>query len=114
MCGKKLIEKDLKCKGMLNGLMVYWNAENEAISYTVTLYIDGQPVSVRMNPRTELYCSFEGLASGIEYSIKVQAEDHYGNIIAESDVVNYNVNGLEEKLDDMLYKIGRIGQSPRC
>lgn len=54
---------NVTCKPLLNGIMAYWDRVEDAAQYIVTLYINNQPISVRTNPRTELYCSFTGLAS---------------------------------------------------
>ena len=54
---------DLKCLPILNGIMAYWTPVENAVRYIVTLYIDDQPISIKENERTELYCSFQGLAN---------------------------------------------------
>lgn len=111
---------NLTCKPILNGIMAYWEQADDAAGYIVTLYIGDRPISVRNNARTELYCSFTGLASingttrsitdricntvvnygysyssqhsGFDYYIKVSAENRNGEIIAESVKVKSTVN----------------------
>ena len=53
---------ELVCKPLMNGIMAYWSEVKKAASYNVTLYINKQAISKRINPRTELYCTFTGLA----------------------------------------------------
>ena len=53
----------LVCKPLMNGIMAYWDEVNNVASYNVTLYINNQPISKRINQRTELYCTFTGLAA---------------------------------------------------
>ena len=53
----------LTCKPLLNGIMAYWDGAKEAAGYIATLYVNGKAISVRTLPRTELYCSFTGLAA---------------------------------------------------
>ena len=105
----------LICKPLMNGIMAYWNEVPEAAYYNVKLYINNQVISKRINERTELYCTFMGLAaidgvtrsqiekagaiaardgwrnnnshSGIDYYVKVEAEDRMGEIIAVTDKV---------------------------
>jgi hypothetical protein len=105
----------LVCKPLMNGIMAYWNEVPEAAYYNVKLYINNQVISKRINERTELYCTFMGLAaidgvtrsqiekagaiaarggwrndnshSGIDYYVKVEAEDRMGEIIAVTDKV---------------------------
>ena len=108
---------ELVCKPLMNGIMAYWSEVKKAASYNVTLYINKQAISKRINPRTELYCTFNGLAaidgttkntiisaarstvhvvggsysspqhSGLDYYIGVEAEDRDGNIIEKSEKV---------------------------
>lgn len=54
---------ELVCKPLMNGIMAYWSEVEEAARYNVTLYINNQAISKRINPRTELYCTFNGLAA---------------------------------------------------
>ena len=53
----------LVCKPLMNGIMAYWSEVEGAVCYNITLYINKQAISKRINPRTELYCTFNGLAS---------------------------------------------------
>ena len=108
---------ELICKPLMNGIMAYWSEVKKAASYNVTLYINKQAISKRINPRTELYCTFNGLAaidgttkkiissaamrticvaggsysspqhSGQDYYVDVVAEDRDGNIIEKSEKV---------------------------
>ena len=104
----------LICKPLLNGIMAYWEKVEEAASYTVSLYINDQVISTRINDRNEMYATFSGLAaidgvtdglfsslrsagviarnyppskphSGMDYYVQVQAENRNGEIIASSD-----------------------------
>jgi hypothetical protein len=54
---------ELVCKPLMNGIMAYWSEVKNTASYNVTLYINNQAISKRINPRTELYCTFNGLAA---------------------------------------------------
>ena len=62
---------DLKCKPLINGIMAYWTPVEDASHYNVKLYINNQLISTRVNERTELYCTFTGLApiNGVTSSI---------------------------------------------
>lgn len=112
---------ELVCKPLMNGIMAYWSEVKNTASYNVTLYINKQAISKRINPRTELYCTFNGLAaidgitkntittaarstvhvvggccnipqhSGLDYYIEVEAEDRDGNIIQKSEKVKCTV-----------------------
>ena len=109
---------ELVCKPLMNGIMAYWSEVENAASYNVTLYINKQAISKRINPRTELYCTFNGLAaidgttkntiisaimafsvnsypssqhSGQDYYVDVVAEDRDGNIIEKSEKVKCTV-----------------------
>ncbi|MBQ8844536.1 MAG: hypothetical protein IJ008_00805 [Clostridia bacterium] len=112
---------ELVCKPLMNGIMAYWSEVEKAASYNVTLYINKQAISKRINPRTELYCTFNGLAaidgttkntiisaarstvhvvggshstpqhSGQDYYVDVVAEDRDGNIIEKSEKVKCTV-----------------------
>jgi len=53
----------LVCKPLMNGIMAYWSEVEKAACYNVILYINEQAISKRINPRTELYCTFTGLAA---------------------------------------------------
>lgn len=107
----------LICKPLMNGIMAYWDEVENAVAYNITLYINEQAISKRINERTELYCTFTGLAaidgvtrntissaaastvhvvgrgsytpqhSGKDYYIKVEAENRNGDIIDSSDKV---------------------------
>ena len=93
---------NLTCKPIFNGIMAYWEQVNDAAGYIVTLYVNDAPISIRNNPRTELYCSFVELAKlGAGYSVQVQAEDHSGQIIAESEKVKCSVVDLNDELAKM-------------
>ena len=111
----------LICKPLMNGIMAYWDEVENASSYNVTLYINKQPISKRINERTELYCTFTGLAaidgltsgtildatrsyvevvrnrysspkySGYDYYVKVEAENRNGEIIESTDKVRCDV-----------------------
>ena len=115
---------DLTCKPILNGIMVYWDGVETAARYIITLYINDNDISTRINERTEKYCAFTGLAaidgvtssstaklrnacqtvvgggsyvprhSGLDYYVCVQAEDRTGNIIAKSNKVKCSVKEL--------------------
>ena len=101
----------LVCKPLMNGIMAYWDEVPEAACYSVKLYINGQMISKRINERTELYHTFTGLAAidgstkgeidktipkavgrgysqpcytGLEYYVKVEAENRLGEMIAQS------------------------------
>ena len=104
----------LICKPLMNGIMAYWDEVEDAIAYNITLYINEQAISKRINERTELYCTFTGLAavdgvarqtisaaaeyvarrvlyfpkhSGYDYYVKVEAENRNGEIIESTDKV---------------------------
>lgn len=107
----------LNCKPLMNGIMAYWTEVRDAAAYNVTLYINYQAISKRVNERTELYCTFTGLAavdgvtehtigaaaastvcfvgggysipqhSGKDYYVKVEAENRNGEIIDSSDKI---------------------------
>lgn len=53
----------LTCKPLMNGIMAYWSGVKDAARYNVLLYINDSVISVRTNERTELYCTFSGLAA---------------------------------------------------
>lgn len=107
----------LICKPLMNGIMAYWDEVEDAVAYNITLYINKQAISKRINERTELYCTFTGLAavdgvtretilkaaastvhvaglgysspthSGYDYYVQVEAEDRSGNIIETSEKI---------------------------
>ena len=119
-----MISIKLTCKPIFNGIMAYWDKKKDAAQYIITLYIDKRAISVRTNPRTELYCSFTGLASldggyalssnndnwlqhanrltlvqlndnlDTHYYVQVQAENRNGEIIAQSEKVMCKVKEL--------------------
>lgn len=62
---------NLICKPLINGIMAYWTPVEDASHYNVKLYINNQLISTRVNERTELYCTFTGLApiDGVTSSI---------------------------------------------
>jgi hypothetical protein len=101
----------LTCRPLMNGIMAYWDEVPGAAYYNVKLYINNQVISKRINERTELYHTFTGLAaidgltkgeigktipravgggysnpssSGLEYYVKVEAENRLGEMIAQS------------------------------
>ena len=108
---------NLVCKPLMNGIMAYWDEVEDAVAYNITLYINEQAISKRINERTELYCTFTGLAavdgvtrrtisaaarstvnvvgggysspqhSGYDYYVKVEAENRNGEIIESTDKV---------------------------
>lgn len=53
----------LICKPLLNGIMAYWEKVEEAARYTVSLYVNEQIISTKINDRNELYATFNGLAA---------------------------------------------------
>ena len=107
----------LFCNPLMNGIMAYWEQVPDAACYNITLYINEQPISKRVNERTEMYCSFTGLAaidgvtthaigavatfsshvyasfnhSGLDYYVKVEAENRRGEIIDQTDKVKCKV-----------------------
>ena len=54
---------NLVCKPIFQGIMAYWDGNKNAASYTIKLFINDRVISQRINERTELYCSFTGLAA---------------------------------------------------
>ncbi len=109
---------NLICKPLMNGIMAYWTEVENAAVYNVTLYINEQAISTRINERTEKYCTFTGLAaidgvtvhtisssarsiiggrsglpthSGCDYYVKVEAENRNGEIIDSSEKVKCSV-----------------------
>lgn len=49
---KKMV---LTCEPLLNGIMAYWEKVEEAASYTVSLYINDQVISTRINDRKGIW-----------------------------------------------------------
>ncbi len=101
---------NLTCKPILNGIMAYWEGEEKAARYIVSLHIGETEISTRINERTEKYCTFSGLAELDNYKIKVVAEDRNGTVIAESsqpevevEDLNHKLNVIIRKLDDVAY-----------
>ena len=82
---------ELTCKALINGIMAYWSEAEEAVRYNITLYINNQPISKRSNERSELYCTFTGLAAidGITQSkltiVARAAGPHYVGMDYSSD-----------------------------
>lgn len=62
---------NLTCKPLINGIMAYWTPVEDASHYNIKLYINNQLISTKVNERTELYCTFTGLApiDGVTSSI---------------------------------------------
>lgn len=114
---------NLKCYPIFNGIMAWWSSVEDAARYIVTLYINDAPISEKIVERTEKYCSFTGLAaidgqtrgaassislaashmgnrvgtsphSGLDYFIKVQAENRNGELIAASFKVKSTVKEI--------------------
>lgn len=110
-----VLKMNLVCMPLVNGIMAYWAKVEEAASYIISLYINNQVISTRVNERSELYTTFTGLAgidgatealfdslarkikpgvdytyshrggTGYNYYVKVQAENRNGEIIASSE-----------------------------
>lgn len=115
---------NLICKPLINGIMAYWTPVEDAAHYNIKLYINNQLISTRVNERTELYCTFTGLApidgvtssiiqssarsirhtvggyssgprhSGFDYYVEVEAEHRNGQIIEKSEIQKCNVREL--------------------
>ena len=104
----------LTCKPLMQGIMAYWDEVPEAAGYNIMLFINNQMISKRTNDRTELYCSFSGLAavdgstqstmisaaafirgvgvrtpphSGLDYYVQVEAENRNGDIIDSTEKI---------------------------
>lgn len=77
---------ELVCKPLMNGIMAYWSEVEDAACYNVTLYINKQAISKRINPRTELYCTFNGLAAidGITKNTIITAANSTVNVVRGS------------------------------
>ena len=54
---------ELVCKPLMNGIMAYWDEVENTASYTISLYINDQVISRRINDRNEMYVTFNGLAA---------------------------------------------------
>ena len=115
---------NLICKPLINGIMAYWTPVEDASHYNIKLYINNQLISTRVNERTELYCTFTGLApidgvtssiiqssarsirntvgghysgprhSGFDYYVEVEAEHRNGQIIEKTEIQKCNVREL--------------------
>lgn len=109
---------NLICKPLINGIMAYWTPVEDASHYNIKLYINNQLISTRVNQRTELYCTFTGLApidgitssiiqsssfqryyrgtnySGFDYYVEVEAEHRNGQIIEKSEIQKCKVRQL--------------------
>ena len=58
-----VLKMNLVCMPLVNGIMAYWAKVEEAASYIISLYINKQVISTRVNERSELYTTFTGLAA---------------------------------------------------
>lgn len=111
---------NLICKPLLQGIMAYWDEVPNTAIYTIKLFINEKIISKKTNERTELYCSFNGLApidgttysviprdvpvsiggyrgsshSGLDYYVQVEAEDRNGEILEQSKKVKCSVKTL--------------------
>lgn len=112
---------NLICRPLLQGIMAYWDEVPNAAVYTIKLFINEKMISRKTNERTELYCSFNGLApidgrtysviprdvavsivrghsgpsySGLDYYVQVEAEDRNGEILEQSGKVKCSVKTL--------------------
>lgn len=74
---------NLICKPLINGIMAYWTPVEDASHYNIKLYINDQLISTRVNERTELYCTFTGLAAidGVTSSIIQSSARSLVNIV---------------------------------
>lgn len=74
---------NLTCKPLINGIMAYWTPVEDAAHYNIKLYINDQLISTRVNERTELYCTFKGLApiDGVTSSIIQSSARSLVNIV---------------------------------
>ena len=105
----------LTCKPIFNGIMAYWEMVKDAAQYIVTLYIDDEPISVRTNPRTELYCSFTGLASlDVEYALTSDVRFQYASSLKLTPRGNdlnthyYVQVEAENRNDGIIAKSGKV------
>ena len=111
---------NLICRPLLQGIMAYWDEVPNTAVYTIKLFINEKMISRKINERTELYCSFNGLApidgttysviprdvpvsiggyrgsshSGLDYYVQVEAEDRNGKILEQSEKVKCSVKTL--------------------
>lgn len=112
---------NLICRPLLQGIMAYWDEVPNTAIYTIKLFINEKIISKKTNERTELYCSFNGLApidgttysviprdvpvsfgggysgtsySGLDYYVQVEAEDRNGKILEQSEKVKCSVKTL--------------------
>lgn len=111
---------NLICRPLLQGIMAYWDEVPNTAVYTIKLFINEKIISRKTNERTELYCSFNGLApidgttysviprgvpvsiggysgpshSGLDYYVQVEAEDRNGKILEQSEKVKCSVKTL--------------------
>lgn len=110
---------NLICRPLLQGIMAYWDEVPNTAVYTIKLFINEKIISRKTNEKTELYCSFNGLApidgithsviprdfvciggysgpshSGLDYYVQVEAEDRNGKILEQSEKVKCSVKTL--------------------
>lgn len=111
---------NLVCKPIFQGIMAYWDEVPNTAVYTIKLFINEKIISRKTNERTELYCSFNGLApidgttysviprgvpvsiggycgsshSGLDYYVQIEAEDRNGKILEQSEKVKCSVKTL--------------------
>lgn len=111
---------NLICRPLLQGIMAYWDEAPNTAVYTIKLFINEKIISRKTNERTELYCSFNGLApidgttysviprggcvsiggyrgpshSGLDYYVQIEAEDRNGKILEQSEKVKCSVKTL--------------------
>ena len=82
--------------------MVWWKKINDAALYTIRLFINQDEIDVVTKERTTSYHSFVNMArihrasdygssTGLNYYVKVVAEDREGKIIAASDSITAQV-----------------------
>lgn len=81
----KSVEKGtfvLKCKSNL----VWWTKVNDAARYCLSLFIDGDEVGTTDLERETRYYAFEKLPKGINYVVKVVAEDRDGKELVSASI----------------------------
>ena len=81
----KSVEKGtfvLKCKSNL----VWWTKVNDAARYCLSLFIDGDEVGTTDLERETRYYAFEKLPKGINFVVKVVAEDRDGKELVSSSI----------------------------
>lgn len=81
----KSVEKGtfvLKCKSNL----VWWTKVNDAARYCLSLFIDGDEVGTTDLERETRYYAFEKLPKGINYLVKVVAEDRDGKELVSASI----------------------------